>query len=101
MTTQTLLVAQAVQHYRQGDYKQALKHYQQAAAKYGQHLFKANVQLCEQKLNGKALQPAATSLPQANTSNSHALAQQLEQTQQLLEHYYTRTQELEYQLKDR
>ncbi|MBL1377755.1 hypothetical protein [Zobellella iuensis] len=94
---QSTWVAQAAQHYRQGDFEQALHCYQQAADKYGQHLFKANLQLCQQKLDGRNTSASIPMLP--NSENNIAL--QLKHTQQLLEHYYNRTQELEYQLLDR
>ncbi|MGR7921049.1 hypothetical protein ACU6RQ_08060 [Zobellella denitrificans] len=102
MNSHSSLVVQAVQHYRRGDFKQALHYYQQAAQKYGQHLFKANLQLCKQKINGTkhASLPVTTTTP-AQVNGDSNLVLQLQETQKLLEHYYNRTQELEYQLLDR
>lgn len=99
MTAKLSLVAQAAHYYQQGNFKQALHYYQQAAKQYGEHLFKANLHLCQQQLKGT---PTPTSIAgQPSVQAARHLALQLQETQQLLEHYYNRTQELEYQLQDR
>lgn len=100
MQKNQFIVKQAASFYQQGDYKSALSFYKKAAEKYGQNLFNGNIQLCEKKLSGKSLSTPLTLPPQAMqvTGNTE---QQLQHTQQLLEHYYKRTQELEYQLLDR
>lgn len=85
------IVQQAMAHFKAGDYAQAKTCYQQAADRYGAHLFAKNVQLCELRL-GKTQVAAVVHSPEAV---------QLTQTQALLEHYYTRCQELEYQLIDK
>lgn len=102
MNNHSSLVVQAAQHYRRGDFKQALHYYQQAAKQYGQHLFGANLQLCKQKINGtKHGSLPVTAAPPVQANNNSKLALQLQETQKLLEHYYNRTQELEYRLQDR
>ena len=85
------IVQQAMAHFKAGDYAQAKACYQQAADRYGAHLFAKNVQLCDLRL-GNAQVAFGVNSPEAV---------QLEQTQALLEYYYTRCQELEYQLIDK
>ena len=95
MTTQ--IVKRAGAAYKQGDYQKAKQLYQQAAAQYGQHLFTANLVLCDKALQGQSPTAAAAS----REPSGAALGQQLAETQRLLEHYFARCQKLEYQLMDR
>ena len=102
----TQLVKQAVTLFKQGNYQQARQFYQQAAQKYGHHLFKINIALCDRYLTQKPL-PVATAFPtaqsQQDTASSaelSALTQQLAETQSQLEHYYTRCQQLQNQIMD-
>ncbi|MHA6964313.1 hypothetical protein [Zobellella denitrificans] len=100
MNNNTSIVQQAADCFKQGDYKAACSLYKQAAEKYGQALFSANIRLCEKRLTEKSgANPLSNISPEIIAASS--LEQQLQQTQQLLEKYYTRAQELEYQLLDR
>lgn len=106
MDRHTPLVKQAAGHFTQGDYAAAHRLYLKAAEQYGEHLFRANIQICEKRL--KIARPAANqarSGPVKTSVDSHGtqtdpIAAQLAETQKLLEHYYTRCQELEYRLLD-
>lgn len=89
MTTNLNPVQLAVTHFRNGDYEQAKRYYEQAAQKYGRQLFEGSIRLCESKLG--------TALPNLD---SVTVADQLTQTQQLLEQYYQRYQALRFQLLD-
>lgn len=82
-------IQQAVMHFRNGDFQQAKQHYEQAAQLYGAALFEGSIRLCESKLG---------TLTVSKTSVS--VADQLAQTQQLLEDYYQRYQALRFQLVD-
>jgi len=99
---QPSIIKQATQHFRKGDYQRAKVCYQQAGELYGRNLFANSVRLCELRMGKPA--PASTPKPAATarpSSASSVTEQQLADTQNLLEHYYTRCQELEYQLLDR
>jgi len=85
------IVANAAKYFREGHYQEALNLYQQAAKLYDSRFFSANIALCQQRINGK--QQHEPVLP-----GSPAESRQLKETQGLLEHYYRRCQELEYQL---
>lgn len=85
------IVQQAVAYFKQGQYQQAKESYQQAVQQYGEHLFANSVRLCELRLSAF----------DANKGAAVSTVDQLEETQKLLEHYYTRCQELECQLIDR
>jgi hypothetical protein len=104
------IVMQALEQFRKGNYQQAMQHYQLAARQYGHHLFANNIRLCEMRIARSSIKrpteaAADPRTAQANTPNPAGLdsdiARQLEKTQQLLEHYFIRCQELEYQLLDR
>lgn len=85
------VVAKASQSFRHGNYQEALTLYQKAATLYGSQLFSANITLCQQRLDTQHdKQPVLPGSP--------AESRQLKETQGLLEHYYRRCQELEYQL---
>lgn len=99
------IVKQAAQAFQQGDYRLAKQHYRQAAKRYGEHLFAANITLCE-RAEARPLTPAIKGGITARAHSHGTLpdgtsAQQLEETQQLLEHYFIRCQELEHRLLDR
>lgn len=91
MDVTTSIVASASKQYREGNYQEALTLYQKAAAVYGSSLFKLNITLCEQRLRSNDQREPV--LP-----GSPAESKQLSETQELLEYYYRRCQELEYKL---
>lgn len=93
-STQQSIVKQASAHFRKGEYEQAKTCYQHAGKLYGLELFANSIRLCELRLGRPRQYPKP-----ATTGNS--TEQQLADTQKLLERYYTRCQELEYQLLDR
>jgi len=105
---QQSIVKQATQHFRKGDYQRAKACYQQAGQLYGANLFANSVRLCELRM-GKTMSvtaPASNSgtavAAKTPSAPAHtATEQQLSETQHLLEHYFNRCQELEYQLLDR
>lgn len=87
------LVKRAYEAFKLNNYSEALTLYQKAAVTYGGEFFKVNITLCEQRLKGsKSKDPVLPGSP--------AESRQLNETQRLLEHYYCRCQELEYQLLD-
>ncbi len=105
---QQTIVKQATQHFQKGDYSRAKACYQKAGEVYGTALFANSIRLCELRM-GK---PLAQAVPKTLSTNNPAVAssscaaepdtaRQLQETQSLLEHYFTRCQELEYQLIDR
>ena len=49
---QKSIVKQATQHFRKGDYQRAKACYQQAAERYGNQFFEANILLCDKRQNG-------------------------------------------------
>lgn len=105
MTNQTQpIVRQAVSHFKNGDFQRAKACYQQAAREYGDHLFANSIRLCELRMGMPAANVALASASAISDShpagNQTGTARQLEETQKLLEHYYTRCQELEYQVMD-
>ena len=85
------IVANAAKYFREGNYQEALSLYQQAAKLYDTRFFRANIAVCQQRINGKK---PSDQVRQALPAESR----QLKETQGLLEHYYRRCQELEYQL---
>lgn len=89
------IVSNATNAFRSADYLTAKELYQQAASRYGQHLFAANITLCEH-----ALQYGRKDNSQLYVIDNN-IDKQLTDTQCLLEHYFSRCQELEYQLLDR
>lgn len=107
------IVQLAVAHFKQGHYQQAKTFYQQAAKEYGHHLFANSIRLCELRMNAPVRNGSFVSTPVMTGTQVSAqprpesiqdeatLAGQLEETQKLLEHYFKRCQELEYQLLDR
>lgn len=102
----TQIVKRAGAAFNQGDYRTAKQLYQQAAAQYGHHLFTANLDLCDKALQGGKLTAtvevnAVSQHRQPERASGGAIDQQLSETQRLLEHYFTRCQQLEHQLMDR
>ena len=103
---QQSVVKQATQHFKKGDYSRAKACYQKAGELYGTPLFANSIRLCELRLGNpvthQGVLPAATpKTPAQPTATTTDTEKQLAETQSLLEHYYTRCQELEYQLLDR
>lgn len=100
------IVRKAANAFKQGDYAAAEQFYLQAAERYGRELFSVNITLCEraQAPGGPARQPAATagqgSREKAPQKKAPQIERQLQETQRLLEHYFSRCQALEYQLMD-
>lgn len=88
------LTQKAAKAFLEGDYSQALNLYKEAADIYGETIFGVNIILCERKLARTVATPIQESSPPT-------IEQQLVKTQQLLEHYFNRAQELEYQLIDK
>lgn len=86
------IVKQATQAFATGRFDTALDLYKKAADTYGKALFEVNIALCQRRLKNTA--------PQADGSSGQGITveQQLQNTQQLLEYYFTRSQELEAQL---
>ncbi|GGW50399.1 hypothetical protein [Vreelandella hamiltonii] len=99
MSAQPPVVKQAMQAFRQGNYAAAKVLYQKAAQYYGEHLFKANLYLCDKYAAGGSSSSAA--IPEGTALQATQAQRQLHETQQLLEHYYQRCQELDYQRLDR
>lgn len=95
----TGLTRKAADAFHRGEYAEALSLYRRAGRYYGEALFRANIILCERRLDpSRPVQDRATP---PTSGPALKLEQQLEETQRLLEHYYTRAQELEHQLMDR
>ncbi|CAH1043982.1 hypothetical protein [Halomonas sp. TD01] len=90
------LVKRAHDAFNHGDYQDAITLYQQAAYQYGQSLFDVNIRICEQRLQ----KPGQLMKRVPKSSDAIPVAQQLAETQELLEYYYRRCQELEYRLND-
>lgn len=97
MKTPTSIVKRAGSAFNQGDYRTAKQLYQQAADRYGKRLFDINLALCDKRMNKE--HPTVVKAQHISASPNDSL--QLEQTQQLLEHYYNRCQELEYRILDK
>lgn len=91
------IVANAAKYFREGNYQEALSLYQQAAKYYDARFFSANIALCQWRINGT--RPAESIVP-GSPAESRRLSKQLDETQGLLERYYRRCQELEYQLME-
>lgn len=96
------IVKQAVQHFNKGEFLLARRCYQQAAAKYNHALFELGIKLCDSRLAADSFDFALNENQQsAGAQPGTDVERQLQQTQALLEHYYARCKELEYQLMDR
>ncbi|WP_027331194.1 hypothetical protein [Marinimicrobium agarilyticum] len=89
------IVPQAVSAFYSGQYQTALDFYQRASERLGKTLFEANIALCQRRLKNNATSNLIGS------EEGISLEQQLQNTQELLEYYFNRSQELEYQLLDK
>lgn len=93
--SQETIVKQASSALKAGNYQAACELFKKAAERYGQKLFEVNIRHCQRKLAEIGELPGGA-VPQAAMS----VSKQLRQTQQLLEHYVKRCQELEYRILD-
>ena len=91
MSHDDAIVRQANEAFRQGAHARAKALYQQAAARYGHDLFKANIALCD-RASGLG-QPLAA--PDKAACAASDLQKQLDETQRLLEYYFQRCETLE------
>lgn len=98
-TDNNCLVKKAAAHFRDANYQDAKTCYEMAARKYGKHLFAYNIRLCDLRM-GRS-EPIPFAPPGSKSDENSDLTRQLEETQRLLEHYYARCKELEYQLIDK
>ncbi|WP_339898716.1 hypothetical protein [uncultured Gilvimarinus sp.] len=91
-----LIVAQAKEHFAQGNYQAAKSLFEKAQARYGNALFEVNIKLCLDRLAR-----AAKTVPQSSGLGDDAVSaeQQLIKTQALLEEYYTKYQEAVWRLR--
>ena len=87
------IVKQAMQAFTAGQFDTALDLYKKAANTYGKALFEVNIALCQRRLKNS---PASNT--EATQGQGTTVEQQLRNTQQLLEYYFTLSQELEAQL---
>lgn len=101
------LVKEAHSLFSAGEFKQAKSLYQQLSDMLGKGLFDFNIRLCDNKLAGSELTMPVTSTKSvtdlANVQSDiplKQLEQQLNITQQQLEYYYQRCQELSLRLMD-
>lgn len=109
--SKTNIVPRAISAYNRGDYQTAKALYQEAARRYGESLFSANLQLCQKALRNDEASMENTAAGNFAVTTSEgdspgddatsAVSRQLAETQTLLEKYYSRCQELEHQLMDR
>jgi hypothetical protein len=103
----SITIKQANQAFKKGDYTKALELYQQLSHTMDVSLFNINIQLCQKRLSNSP-QPVSKSLstiPSSQATSDIGVTKQnsttqLIQTQALLEHYFTKAQQLEYQLLD-
>ena len=87
------IVKDATEAFSSGQFRTALNLYLKAAEKYGPTLFEANIKFCKTRLADKQeVEPKQVTRP------AITVEEQLAQTQELLEYYFIRSQELEYQL---
>lgn len=95
-------VKQAIAFFKQGDYKNAKHYYTLASNTYGNKLFNVNIALCDKYIKNAPLSTLQKTDVIAETTDidKETLAAQLATTQAKLEYYYTRCQELQYQIMD-
>lgn len=91
------LVRRARAAFEASDYSLAKSLYQQAEDKYGEGFFKANLVICENRIKRQSRVDESDDVAKEGKPR-HRIEQQLSDTQALLEHYYRRCQEFEYQL---
>lgn len=86
--------------FKQGNYKEAKALYESLAQLHGRSLFELNLKLCD-KRNGTpiVLEQASLNSEQAKQIEPVSAEAQLNETQRLLEHYYSKCKTLEMQLK--
>lgn len=99
------IIEQASLLFSQGKYELAKALYEKAGKKYGEHLFKANMWLCNKRLaqleNGEEAVKVPVPNFTANIASSSSFAEeQLEETQANLEKYYFEAQNLRNKLFD-
>ena len=97
------LVKQAAEYLSAGKYIDAQRVYQQAGERYGHEFFNANIKLCRKHIDedfdvarADEKRPSEDRQPPVPAE----LEAQLKSTQETLEYYYIRCQELEAQLLD-
>ncbi|WP_019627329.1 hypothetical protein [Thioalkalivibrio sp. ALJT] len=93
MATDTL-IRRAAEHFQRQDYQQALDLYREAATLLGEGQVRANIQLCERRLDTAA---SMRPVEEASRPAVPTVEEQLEQTQARLEYYYQRYQELKWE----
>ena len=96
-------IHKAAEHFSRGEFEAAHRLYLKAASQLGDGLVRANLLLCERRMQQRARPHEA--IPQPTPTHSEKtdrskVEEQLAETQRLLEHYFNRCQELEYQLTD-
>ena len=99
------IIEQASVLFSQGQYELAKALYEKAGRKYGEHLFKANVWLCNKRLAQLKNGESTVLVPAPNfTANiahpSSSAEEQLAATQANLEKYYFEAQDLRSKLLD-
>ena len=92
------IVSQAKAQFEAGEYTQAKQLYQSAQNLYGTKLFEVNVALCDARLSKN--DNIITELASPSCDHNVGAEQQLEQTQALLEKYYTKYQQAVWKLQD-
>ncbi|MDR7119296.1 hypothetical protein [Rheinheimera soli] len=97
------LVKKAYDLYHAGEFKQAKSVYQQLSDSLGRGLFDINMRLCDDRMSlSQQISEGSCIELEKNEQNSKVmqLEQQLAVTQQQLEYYYQRSQELALRLLD-
>lgn len=99
------IIEQASLLFSQGQYVLAKALYEKAGKKYGEHLFKANVWLCNKRLAQLENGEETVKVPVPNFTSNIAsspsyVEEQLEETQASLEKYYFEAQNLRNKLFD-
>ncbi|WP_420934005.1 hypothetical protein ACOJR9_16585 [Alteromonas sp. A081] len=99
------IIEQASLLFSQGQYELAKALYKKAGKKYGEHLFKANVWLCNKRLAQLENGEETVKVPVPNFTSNIAsspsyVEEQLEATQANLEKYYFEAQDLRNKLLD-
>lgn len=96
------LIEQASVLFAQGQYQLAKALYEKASKKYGEHLFKANVWLCNKRIAQKENDEDIVNVPvpsfTVHKQDASLAEEQLEETQIALEKYYFEAQDLRNRL---
>lgn len=98
MAIEAGLVRKAHHLFLTGEYEQAKKIYTQLTEQYGQGLFDANIKLCVARSDNQSARYSELNLH--NQAERIQLQQQLQQTQQQLELYYQKYQDLQIRIKE-